>query len=1140
VLLRDVAAIQCDVIDICSPDMFGGECVVFLESTSPGPRDPRLMAHARGPLSCERCCAPLPDPDVSNLRGKRFCSLACKYLAPSIALQEDAVASLLSMSFAPGTAAPSVPLARRVDSLRQRMMWTPLMVPGSATNDRSARRPQTSDEMHQLNRGPIVMDPLSPARAADLRLRNAIRDKALLRPQKGADLSAFEAPDKPPVSRNPLLSSATSLPVVSERKYFSQAPADPRVSDEAQRVALAFRGANGVTRLPPLDVDNSNMMQRRPLALASCIGPPMLALEGHVGSPPCSLNDADEMAGASAAASANSDDDSPLVAKGKRGAKRDFVGSRRAAKCPQFGNVAAGRDCEHCARKNDGRYGSGRFCSRVCSYAKRAAATKLLVLAALDCETCGRKHDGKFGSGRFCSMFCAKRTPKKHIKAVIGKRTRPGLPLLGSNGTAAADCDDEDLSPKRMRAAASLPVAPQSGGDMRIRCGLCRGQALRAKAVLHPVLTQQPFRLCWKCGEAVVERLRKFTTPTGCGLTSTNPVKIARVEGDLHHDQEEDAFVPRVIAHDTHGHPLPEPRELSKETDSESEASRGTLEYRRFLAVVDEILYMSSPSDLIGKGVPEALVRRIRTSAAGATTTELDIPIEMLSIMRLMFARLGLCFDDGKLSWPLDGIEMPSEQDIGWIVDTALPRTVGDRARGVSAGVRVWNSTFPSTPWSTDKSDKLGSREIYGLLLGLVGISLAPPRRSSSRHAEIVHLDPVSISMAMHNAFDRAEDLEIQALFDSRQLVVPRALSRARQCESEAKLFCDPRTPGLCSCCGSLHDSVLFPFRLVACGSCSKSFCMLCLSIVFGVVEYDRACRNVPLKCQPCRMASKLLAVAEAHGVASTGQRPSGKLPAANNASLCSRSLDSSPLTLPLLVIASPLVAVCLGLRKEAADAVANAKQKCLSFAVFCQFMNDKAIAAGSTAVQSSENYMCIVCRSSVPDGVKCCVDGCDSVSHASCILADVSTDAWRCGGHVCSVCIQVVAPSDTVDRETSTFPLAKCRICMTAFCESHLPDMRDIHVYSEQYITCPECTAKLEAPKLSAGYLAAVAGDGADYGVTAVGTLLAYLRREVERRARRIESYASLLRGLIGGDDIGAVQFAQSLRKKKTMLKNR
>ena len=60
--------------------------------------------------------------------------------------------------------------------------------------------------------------------------------------------------------------------------------------------------------------------------------------------------------------------------------------SQKAAEPPTYAPK-----CERCFQEHDGQFGSGRYCSQLCSRSK-----------ALHCERCGYKHDGQYGSGRFC------------------------------------------------------------------------------------------------------------------------------------------------------------------------------------------------------------------------------------------------------------------------------------------------------------------------------------------------------------------------------------------------------------------------------------------------------------------------------------------------------------------------------------------------------------------------------------------------------------------------------------------------------------------------------------------------------------------------------------------------------------------
>jgi hypothetical protein len=102
--------------------------------------------------------------------------------------------------------------------------------------------------------------------------------------------------------------------------------------------------------------------------------------------------------------------------------------------------------------------------------------------------------------------------------------------------------------------------------------------------------------------------------------------------------------------------------------------------------------------------------------------------------------------------------------------------------------------------------------------------------------------------------------------------------------------------------------------------------------------------------------------------------------------------------------------------------------------------------------------------------------------------------------------------------------------MCLAAYCESHLPNLTEIHAFSGQHITCPECTLNFEAPKLSASFLEAVTGDGPD-SPEAVENLRRYLFSDNARRSRRVEAYSSILRDLIG---VGATRFVESAQRKK------
>jgi hypothetical protein len=700
------------------------------------------------------------------------------------------------------------------------------------------------------------------------------------------------------------------------------------------------------------------------------------------------------------------------------------------------------------------------------------------------------------------------------------------------------------------------PNAPHRVASIQIKCALCRAHVSLAKAVLHPVLAQQPLRLCWKCGDTVVDRLRQFTAPTPLGATLTSAVNVMRVEGDLFQDREGEARGPTVVAHAAEGERRAPADADAKAVDAR-DASRGAVEARQFVAVVEELLYMSPAASLAAKGVSDVLVRGEADSSRASCWRDLGIPIDMLAVVRAVLTRLGMTFENGKLSWPLDSIAVPPQAEVVCMVELALPRSAADRAAGTSAGARVWNETFPSAPWSRES---VQAREVFGLVLGLIGVSLAPPRRSSGRHGEVMHLDPVSISTAMHSASDRAGDVELQALFDTPQLVVPRALTRARQCEAESRVMDDPTASDLCCCCGSTREPTLFPFRLVPCRTCPKHFCTLCLGVAFGIQEYQLACRAVPFECQQCRLAAKVLALTNVRGVV-TGVAANSKV----RRRQVGAAVDAGGAPpLPLLIVVPQIAVACSGLAKDGVGT--EERRRLLSFALFCEAVNDSLLSqtSGRAAAADARSF-CFSCKgrvcppSPVPSaggaveeqgrpegGVACAAVECRATVHRSCVPKDdSSSSAWQCALHECSVCAgtpTLAGSSSSVgDEICSPLPvLTQCRTCATSFCDAHLPDWKHIHVYGNGWIACPDCAPKLEAPKLSPRQLRAAAQAADQRDGKEPSKIAAYMLSEIERRGRRVDSYAALLRGLATRDDVGAVQFAQTLRKKKTHWQGR
>lgn len=72
-------------------------------------------------------------------------------------------------------------------------------------------------------------------------------------------------------------------------------------------------------------------------------------------------------------------------------------------------------NCEKCDKEHDGKYGSGRFCSRQCANSRdRSVETRLKIGRALTkleilsiiCQTCGKIFETKNKKRTSCSMYC--------------------------------------------------------------------------------------------------------------------------------------------------------------------------------------------------------------------------------------------------------------------------------------------------------------------------------------------------------------------------------------------------------------------------------------------------------------------------------------------------------------------------------------------------------------------------------------------------------------------------------------------------------------------------------------------------------------------------------------------------------------
>lgn len=822
--------------------------------------------------------------------------------------------------------------------------------------------------------------------------------------------------------------------------------------------------------------------------------------------------------------------------------------------------------CEVCGRAGVvGEYISVRFCSKVCRYKSSSMKQKKK-------SEHRRLHESGEGGLAARDKHAEKRRP---VDFTEGRTTPEGKGILSLAGRPASKQGLDEPRPGHKAARASISQAAPETEDpdaamksrMLVACGMCRSRTLWKYALSHPLLSLQSFRLCRKCGTCVYKRLRSLTAANTLGNATSAAVSIASVDHSGFQDEndEDGDGVVSVVVRDADGHTVEGSRTAAGENPDapDMSLSRSGKQALRLIASVEEFLFMSSPDDLAQGGIKDLRLGQDVSSRQRATELkQLEIPLEMLGIIRAIFVRIGVSFLDGKLSWPLDAIFLPSVIETVWMVETAVPRTLSDREGGTTAGVRAWNEAFPGNVWLRESVEP---RSVFGLVLGLFGVALAPPRRSSGRRSEgVIVLDPLSISTAMHNAYDRCTDERLKKLLDSPQLVVPRALTRARQFELETKLLQDPAvSDSCCSCCGSVQNAVNFPFRLFACTSCPKQVCSLCLLNVFGMQGYVVTIRTGLFECQLCKMSKKLLAITENCGSGPTG---------AANVSRIRRRLPTSGVSgkvrggvrkplIPLLVVAPSVYIACVRLKDD------ENRAKYQRLAAFCENLNDEylAITPGARALPETASK-CLVCKDlistssatsdataienegSASDGLFCTVSGCATSVHASCTSVAKTVEPgenapWCCGLHVCAVC---ETPCDDSTPESSgaglssplnpetvsacDVQLVRCRLCPRAYCEKHLPPWKDIHVYDENLIVCPDCAPLIEPPRLTPGQIEAFEKDSARHNA-ALPAMKAFFAAEKKRRRSNVKRLCTDLQQFMESGAAGPIPFAKRVR---------
>lgn len=799
------------------------------------------------------------------------------------------------------------------------------------------------------------------------------------------------------------------------------------------------------------------------------------------------------------------------------------------------------KHCETCEDRIDGAYGAGRFCGSICRYKVRTeksgqetplAKSRLAGLVKRSKKRL-RRSSRSIGSGTF---------------ATGSKRGKPDdLDTTRANKRARHQSEDplSDVLGRPEKNAVTLSK-PSSEKLVKVRCGLCRNLRKLSNTVVHPLLSEESFRLCSSCGGVVLKRLQRFCKFNSLGLSTSSAVPCSKLGGEdltCEDDDDADNNLPSVLVHGYQ--PV---REIAvgkqqAEYGKERLPSRTALAAQRLLSVADEMIYMSSASELVAKGLSLEFVERVKRAAGTSLAHELDIPSEALPLLCAVYSYLGLSFEKGKLCWPAEGIPIPTRDVVTPLIEMSVVRSTNDRAKRLSGGERVWNETFPGVPWSRETP---GPREVFSLVLDLVGIALVPPRRSSGRRGEVMHLDNISVSIAMHNAYDLVGDVGLQALLDSPPLVIPRAIARARQFAIETRILDDPTSDQVCCCCGSARHEASFPFILFSCSGCSKHFCSLCLHMVFGADEFHRAVGS-SYNCRSCRLAQKIEALASARGAGNAGDVASSKSKQRGKEKCLSKK-DDFCRPMPLLKVAKSLAAVCLGIGEISSSTKTMAA---VSFALKCERVNLRQLGfnAAGASLQSLQSPFCVQCEAPIywlpatqkvsssgeenrlQQAIFCSVKGCDSALHSACKANAVgNAGTWRCNGHVCKLCPEKV--------NLSPRNLIRCRACTTCFCDEHLPPVKTVHLYSSKSIACPSCAVRLEYSALYPRQLTEIAAKQGTQSFTVVDSIILKdleFKQSRQKRARSGLSLKANLQKLVEDEDFGPAQLTDGVRQKRS-----
>lgn len=434
----------------------------------------------------------------------------------------------------------------------------------------------------------------------------------------------------------------------------------------------------------------------------------------------------------------------------------------------------------------------------------------------------------------------------------------------------------------------------------------------------------------------------------------------------------------------------------------------------------------------------------------------LSVPYEMVTVMRNLLTEIGVEFKSGILEWPEDVIAVPESDDVHSMIAEAIPRSLGDLRCGTTAGQRAWTAVFSeSEPYTS-----FSSCVIFEKVLNLIGIKAAHVgscARSISGASKICHLklDKATVKAAMSGAADSC--VSTRRTFDG--------------CVGEISLATSGQSI-ICCMCTSPHDAATFPFQFTSCNGCARKFCSVCLVNVLGSSEYIRATYGESYFCLICRMKEKF---------GNRGKRlDSSKMMLAGATDSGRKGKRTEPRIrgppLPLLILSSAI-------RKRLYCAPTGKRLGSdIRFAKLCEALNHQLFADNRNRKPSCPpDLVCFRCQvsSGQDTGVDvnekdrasavaepfltCSGKKCSVVMHKHCQLGYKPTktrgrSGMVCPQHKCSVC-----------QGKDEAKLVRCRTCPSTFCRDHMPQSRDVHVFSEKFIACSRCRDNLQFPQTSA-----------------------------------------------------------------------